>query len=125
MIKKQKIRETDQMIKSTRLKNKNNNNNYINRFDRGTNKLYSSRRIGCNACGYIEKLTQSPLHFDYKKGINHKVRTLSMDNSLGETFDDSINIQTFRKGNLLSSPININKSNTMKQNLNNSNYFFP
>ena len=123
--KKTKIRETYQMIKSTRLKNKNNNYNYINRFDRGNNKLNSPRRIGCNACGYIEKLTQSPLHFDYKKGINNKVRTLSMDNSLGETFDDSINIQTFRKGNLLSSPININKSNTMKQNLNNSNYFFP
>ena len=37
-----------------------------------------------------------------------------MDNSLGETFDDSINIQTFRKENLLSSPININKNKKMK-----------
>ena len=76
--------QTNNLIRSNNIINSNiyksPNNMYSNDYK---NKL-SFIKVNRNPCNQINKLSNSPLSFDYKKGINKKARYLSIDNSIND-----------------------------------------
>ena len=127
------VNSTFKMIKSTRLKNRNPNNNiirnnYYRKAESSNYNLNSPKQnlFSNNPCNTIQTITHSPLGFDYKKGLNKKPRNSSMDNTFRSTFDNSYNQQSYKNINYnISSSINQFKNNysPMKNDLNNSNSF--
>ena len=127
------VNSTFKMIKSTRLKNRNTNNNiirnnYYRKAESSNYNLNSPKQnlFSNNPCNTIQTITHSPLGFDYKKGLNKKPRNSSMDNTFRSTFDNSYNQQSYKNINYnISSSINQFKNNysPMKNDLNNSNSF--
>ncbi len=128
------INSSYKMIKLTRLKGRNPNNNniirnnYYRKVESSNYKLNAPKQnlFSNNPCNTIQTITHSPLGFDYKKGLNKKPRNSSMDNTFRSTFDNSYNQPSYKNINYnISSSINQFKNNysLMKNDLNYSNSF--
>ena len=94
--------QSNNLIRSNNIINTNTfkspNNMYSN--DNNYKIKNSFIKVNRNPCGHINKLTNSPLSFDYKKGNNKKPRFLSMDNSIndiniGKSNYNNVNISSY------------------------------